>query len=232
MDDLEIRFEIVKELTLLVEYIVRGKHPFHSRVYQKMDYIMKHVKKLKGPEKEKVMESVVFCSKLQIVGIEYLEHFSDKEKEKPFDDFWRKVYEKEGGKNYFLDIIDWDKKIDKKKIIEALLEKKYPEYEYDRNLSKGKGILYKSEYLENNNILLCFSDNVRHLNMELYIGIEKPFLLRSIGSFFGMSQDVSFGYTNSKEYKKGIKKSLDLLELILPHFKERVEKVFNIWKIK
>ena len=60
--------------------------------------------------------------------------------------------------------------------------------------------------------------------MTFDIGIEKPKFFLDIANLFSRSQS-RYWYNSSEELIKQVHKALDLIDLIMPHFLERIERV-------
>lgn len=119
-----------------------------------------------------------------------------------------------------------NKKIPVNNIIKNCIQESNPDFSYAKNAFPGL-ISFSKAFLENNKIYIVVDKGTKRNFLSFFVGLENPKACFDIANFFGDVQS-KYKYQSLEEIETKIKKALDLLGVLLPHFEKALSEVIAI----
>jgi hypothetical protein len=111
-------------------------------------------------------------------------------------------------------------------IIKRVMCERMPAFKYDKSIYIPGTVPFSNKFLGDNNILIMADTGTKRRFINFMLGIHYPRAFIDIANFFGKSQSI-YEYSSEEEASAGVNKALDMIEILLPHFVERVQKTLT-----
>lgn len=231
-DEKTIKTELAEELGNLSEAILRREKPFDSLKVQPevMHYYyikyLQYYNELEIKLRKKILLSLVDYAKWELrdilIGTSlrfdslYPQHMDT---ERLFEN-WLK--EREGPRAKTILCSGPLTKVAKvNQIVKRIMNERNPQYSYVRGFDVSGMTMFSKPLFNKNKIYLAVDRGTKRDFLNFLIGLEKPKFLLDIACFFSKSQS-QYKYSSSDEVEFVVKKGLDLVQIILPHFEDRI----------
>jgi hypothetical protein len=201
MNNKDIKYRLSQELGDLAELILKRKSPF---------------------ENIPIHEEAV-----SYLYLKYLKYY-DEINEPLRKEILKYIIAETGESEYYPSAFKPTEKLKLNHIIEKAMKKRKPDFLYDKDFSDSHTRYFSKAWQIKYKAFIAIGWGVKRNFLDFYVGVSSPFLKgidvysTTIASFFGGVQAV-YTYDTQAEVFKAVNKALDLIEIILPHFLQRME---------
>lgn len=238
-DENTLKNKIAETLCELAELIIRRSPPFNriplqpevtsSLLIKYYKYYNEIDESLKG---EYILAEIALAKYLiqnTLVGVKesfatkYPEHMKARE---AFDNW---IIQREGPPEpVYIDrtLQIFTEKVKVNQIIKQIFNERKPDFSYDKSAVYPGIIPFSKPWLKDNKVYIIADKGTKRQFLDFHIGIAKPEFFIDIANFFGRAQSW-YNYNTVEELIQGINKALDIIDLLLPHFLERIKKVLE-----
>lgn len=119
-----------------------------------------------------------------------------------------------------------EKNINVNQIVQRVMKERRPDYLFDRGTSFQGHTSFSKPMLDDNKIYIGVDKGMKSRALTFYLGLREPEYFIDIAVFFGGSQS-RYKYQNAGEVLKSMHMGLDVIDILLPHFKGRMEHVLG-----
>lgn len=240
---IEVRTELANSLSDLAESIIKQKAPFEKGVwpceicsewYNKV--FIKYAKHFTDEEKTKYLELRIESLKhfirmeLRLEEDTFNEKYPEKEEFiKKINKHLTKLSNEERRRNGHEIIVSDRPKIKDGSIIKEILKKRYPAFQFDKKESTGLEPVFSKDFAKGFKIFLEIHKATPKRSwfyFDIRVSKEADLFFRFDLCEFWDSK-FSYKYETEEELKIGMDKALGILDVLLPHFEERVGKILE-----
>lgn len=236
MEDYEkrIRAELVETLGILSEKLIRREPPFdtlplqHEIIPYFYEKYLEYFDEIEIDLRSKILERLVDYAKWQIRsmlirGIPsfnslYPDHVDTGSAFKQ----WIR-HREEHNVSIPRNIAQLDVNFKMSRVIKHVMKQRMPLFEYDKSVYIPGTVPFSKVFLSNNKIFIIADIGTKRQFVDFMIGLDSPRLFIDIANFFGKAQSV-YEYSSEQEATIAVNKALDMIEVLLPYFAEKVEK--------
>ncbi|MCP4159778.1 MAG: hypothetical protein GY760_06870 [Deltaproteobacteria bacterium] len=235
----KLRIRMANTLGDLAESIIRKKAPFTKDIWPitqcnnwYINYFYKYGYILSETEKEKYLsiniEQVKFSIRdwLRLEPKSYVEEYPEDYKfTSKIDDLVKNEREKKEGP---ISVFSYTKeKVKVNKLAKEVFKERYPDFIYNKEDSYSGTIAFHKAWFDDKIIFLNISTSNRRQYFYFNIGLLKTDFYFSIDMCTFWAGQSKYEYSTNEEFKNSLHKALDMLDIFLPHFEERLEKALK-----
>jgi len=106
------------------------------------------------------------------------------------------------------------------------MRERKPEFSYDKAEAEPGVIPFSMPWLVDNKVYIIADKGTKREFLDFSFGVEYPKFYCDIANFFAGGQSW-YDYETEEDLLRGVNKALDLIDILLPHFLDRVKKVLE-----
>jgi hypothetical protein len=233
----KLKEQIAVHLGNLSEAIIRrmppgDKIPVHQEACKTLYKFLEYKSELDTSYINDFLEAKIAWSKFRfnqiLLGVRG-ESFGKRHPEytKVLDDFWKWILKKE--RIDFLSISPFPDPITKplvNKEIKKTIKSRLPEYKVDNKAFGAIG--FSKPWSFKNNLYILVDTGSYRTSLSFFIGLYDPKFCIDVADFFGDNQShFSEGYLSIEQIESDTNKAIDLIETIMPHFTDAINRSFE-----